>query len=465
MKRNIPYLYLLIIISLLTFSCDDESDPNLPPVEERVNEAVTNLKNELTAPENGWKVFYKPTAQSGTFYMILDFNENGEVTIQSDVVDNEGEFVDQTIPYRIDNALGIELIFETYGVFHYLFEQNSATFGAEFEWRYLGNQEGNLVFESISDVGDPSRIILIPAESNDDNLFALDLAENLSLFTEADAPTALIGNLPSQQLILENQNISVFWSLDPSTRFISVHMAAEGSSFDEVIAEDNFINLSMTTGYSLQADKLILSTPISFVFGGQQISIGEISFDELSQNGESLCPLETENNALVFSGQIAALGNIKLTASHLNSSGAVYLQPNVSSINIPFLFDEDDNSLIDEGILADRFPDASGFIFFNGVELLDETIPIYSLGLITADGELLLREYTIAAQASNFIRLNLTDDYYYSAGALSETDSLNLKDVTDDIFAGGDLYAYEFPQDGVFKLFNPCNSYEVFLVQ
>ena len=103
------------------------------------------------SPSNGWKLEYKPTNQSGVFFMLLEFDED-EVRIQSDVAENSGEFFDHTIPWRVDNALGLELIYETYGVFHYLFELDAASFGAEFEWAFIEKAGDNLVFRSISDL-------------------------------------------------------------------------------------------------------------------------------------------------------------------------------------------------------------------------------------------------------------------------------------------------------------------------
>ena len=127
---RIRYLWLLLII---VWGCEDDEGSRLAPVDERVSEAISNLRSELMAPADGWKLEYQPTPDAGVFLMLLDFSES-EVTISSDVPDDEGAYFEQTIPYRIDNALGLELILETFGVFHFLFEQDQASFGAEFEF-------------------------------------------------------------------------------------------------------------------------------------------------------------------------------------------------------------------------------------------------------------------------------------------------------------------------------------------
>ena len=131
MIRN--FLPILILFSLMLVSCEDDRE-DLPSFDERVSVAIADLTAELAAPNNGWRLDYQPTPDAGRFFILLDFDENGQVNIQSDLAVNDGEFFNQTIPYRIDNALGLELILETFGVFHYLFEQDQSRFGAEFEF-------------------------------------------------------------------------------------------------------------------------------------------------------------------------------------------------------------------------------------------------------------------------------------------------------------------------------------------
>ena len=99
------YLVIFIFLALVFFGCTTDDGPNLPPFEERVNTAITTLRTDLTSPSLGWRLEYKPTPESGVFFMLLKFTDK-DVTIQSDVVANDGFFFEQTIPYRIDNALG-----------------------------------------------------------------------------------------------------------------------------------------------------------------------------------------------------------------------------------------------------------------------------------------------------------------------------------------------------------------------
>jgi len=93
----------LLFVAILTLACE-EDEADLPSFEDRVTQSVEALRSDLVAPANGWRLEYQPTPDAGTFLMLLTFSENGDVNIKSDVPDNNGEFFDRTITYRIDNA-------------------------------------------------------------------------------------------------------------------------------------------------------------------------------------------------------------------------------------------------------------------------------------------------------------------------------------------------------------------------
>ena len=80
--------------------------------------------------------------------------------------------------------------------------------------------------------------------------------------------------------------------------------------------------------------------------------------------------------------------------------------------------------------------------------------------------EIFLREFQPMTTAGNKIEIILTDTYYHSNTPSGE-DQANLEEITDLLFTGGQMYAFDYPVEGlaVFKLFNPCNQYEIFLVQ
>lgn len=452
--------HILVLLILLLIGCTGDEAPKLPSVEERVSEAIANLRNDLMAPSLGWRLEYRPTADAGVFFMLLEFSED-EVTIQSDVPADDGIYIEQTIPYRIDNALGLELILETFGVFHFLFEQDQASFGAEFEFIFKQKDGENLIFESKTDLFNPTQLLFEPAASNDANSFSRELATNLNAFTGV-SPQALLPEAPKQQVILEDLGISVFWSLDVQKRNIRAQLAGEGITVDDVLTNGG-IFLNHATGYALQDGRLILLEPLIFVLNGQQITINSLVLDAFDMSGPSLCSTGTVNGPR-YSGTTPGLGDVTLLSSLLSSDGSGF-QPNVYTVNVDFIFDGEGKSLAQEGVIADRFPQATGFVFLYGVQLVDPEIPIWSAGLILDDGNIYVREFQPTATEVNRIKINFTNNYYHS-GTPAAGDQAGLQEITNQIFEGGEVYAFEFPATGisVFRLFNPCNQHEVFLV-
>jgi hypothetical protein len=461
-------LYVSVLILILFFqACTKEKEALLPSVEERVTEAVTNLRTELTAPANGWRLEYQPTSASGIFYILLKFDED-EVHIQSDVADNNGEFFDHTIPWRVDNALGLELIYETYGVFHYLFELDAATFGAEFEWAFLEKTGEDLVFRSISDLSfAPSTITLTPAAPNDDDKFSRDIAANLNEFVSI-GPKALEVQIPKQQIILEDAGISVYWSLDATKRVITSILATTGNDFDD--PDLQAVVLNHQSGYILQNGNLELLVPLQFALDGRSYSITAINFSEFNNSGPNYCTFSPDNGPL-YTGQIAGLGSVSMISSLFDLEGSAFLPISdfPYSVNSFFIFDELVNSLADEGgIIAEKFPGATGFLFYYGFE--SDTQPSNAVGFILEDGlgnsEIILRGFEPTTTIGNMVNIVLNNDYYYSETP-DPDDQANLEEITNLLFEGGDMYASDFPVEGlnVFKLFNPCNQHEIFLVQ
>ncbi len=458
----------ILILMILMFACNEEKVAKLPPVEQRVTEAISNLRSDLISPSNGWKLEYKPTNESGVFFMLLEFDENDEVRIKSDLADNEGEFFDHTIPWRIDNAMGLELIFETYGVFHYMFELDGATFGAEFEWLFVSKDGEKLIFKSISDVtNDQTNIILEPASPNDENLFARDIALNLNEFTTI-GPKALEVPRSRQQIILEDANISVYWSLDPAKRIVESSLAGTGTDFED--PDFSAVVLNHSSGYQLQNGAMILLEPLEFVLKNTLYSIESIKFSEFSNTGPSLCSFGIDDGPL-YTGQISGLGSISMVASLFDLEGTAF-QPIAEfpySVNSFFIFDETSTSLSEEGkIIAEKFPNAVGFLFYYGFD--SNSQPSNAVGFILNDGsgnsELYVREFLPTTTVGNKINVSLTDTYYHS-GTPGPDDEANLAEITDLLFDGGSVYAFDFPVEGltVFKLFNPCNQYEILLVR
>ncbi len=459
------YIYIsLLVIAAFSFSCDNGEKQILPPAEERVEGAKTELVSELIAPQNGWKLNYKPNPSAGTYFVLMDFAENGDVRIQSDLAADDGEYYDQIISYRVDVAMDIELILETYGFFHYLFEQNQSTFGGEFEFIYKGKEGQNLVFESKSDLGAKTELVFEPADPNDDNLLSRNLSESLNQF-EGYSP-AIFGQLPAfQKIKLENQNISIYWEFYPLLRFVSIRLVGEGGNIDEVVANDNFIQVFHESGFTLTDGKIKLLSPFTFNLTGTEITLDELTLSVFSMDGPPLCPSGTDGTPK-YQGQIAGVGPITMETSLVSTSGFGFVSDNVFTVNAFFVIDSLGNSLLEEGSIGNLYPDASAFAFLYGAELINDSIPKYSTGIIDAVGDLHLRAYDSTETIGNRVDISLLNEYYFSNGFTAEKIQ-NIDAVTDEIYNGGVFYAYDYPVSGrvVYRLYNPCNFYEFALVQ
>lgn len=457
-------LSFLLIIALLGFGCT-EDESSLPSVEARTAEAINDLKDALTSPANGWKTYYQPTSGSGSFFMLLDFNKDGTVRIQSDLPAEDGVYYDQTIPYRIDAGLGLELIFETYAVFHYLFELDQASFGAEFEFIYDDEDGNNLVFYSKSDLFDLSYITFEPASAADAQGLSFEIVEHFGKY-EGQSPRLFGGVDPTQQLYLSALDYSVFWTVDLTKRVAYFDIAGKGANIDQLVSSSYQI-LDQSRGFTFQNGKMIFNNPVTFSAGSQSISLSEVQLGDYSESGEALCA--GGDLTPVFEVTIAGAGSGLLTRNLFNSSGLGF-SPQTDyfySVNALYVLDDSLRSLQQEGSIAEKLPNASGFMMTYGFE--NDSIPANSVGFIVSSeegySELYLRELEIS-QSGNAFSISLKDDYYFSATPTAE-EVQAMQEITDEIFEGGTVYAFDLPIQGitVFQFYNPCNGYEFLLVQ
>lgn len=462
--------YLYIVLTSLFITACSVNNTDLPPVEERVSQAIEGLRNELIAPANGWRLEYQPTPESGTFLILMTFTNDGNVRIQSDVPANNGEFYDQTITYRIDNALGLELILETYAVFHYFFELEDATFGGEFEFLFNSKIEESLIFQSLSDnISIPTLLTFIPAGASDANEFSRELALNLDQFAPTNPQIRIASNtniLPTQQLILGDRNISVFWNIDLVRRNLTFEFAGVGSTRAEILS-GNKITLNHPSKYTFGDGSILLDDPVSFGLNGQQHTIEKILLTNFDLTGPDLCASGTSNTEPRLTGQDPTLGAITLINSVLSNRGNEF-NHNLYQVNALFIFDGQANSLQETGSISQKLPGTVTLLMLYGVQLAPpyEAIPPYSIGFFMDNGEIYMREFASNDTQINLIQISLLDQYHYTATPPAGTEQA-LKEITDEIFAGGEIYAFDEPISGIkiFRIYNPCNKYEFFLIQ
>lgn len=464
--------YVVFIVLISIFGCSESDQINLEPAEVRASKAKADLIAKLTQPANGWALNYQPVPGAGIYFLLLDFREDGTVVIKSDVKSDNRDFYTDTLTYRIDTRLSLELIFETYGVFHYLFEQRASTFEAEFEFLFVEENGNNLVFASKTDNStEQTFVTFTPAQPNAEDSFSRDIYENWNTFEE-NSPQFL-GASPAQQIVLTNQNISIFWNIDFLERNLHVDVAGVGSTIQEVSTNNNFTDIDHSTGYLISDGKLILQSPFSFSLNGSNYTINEVELNNFSVTGPTLCP-STVIETPVYAGSIPGIGPCVVNKTLYDYQGSFFVpyENNPYSVNVLYVINANGFSLSQSGSINSYFPNAVGFAFNYGyipdVDAPQE--PSYAVGLYVEDenGDIqtYLREFEMTATEGNKVQVNLLNNYYFS-DTPGVNDQQNLGLITDEIFSGGVVYASGVDVSGteVFRLYNPCNGYEVYLVK
>ncbi|MFY0600428.1 MAG: DUF4302 domain-containing protein [Cyclobacteriaceae bacterium] len=465
-RKTLPII--LLIAGLLITSCNEDDKKDLKSADQRVEDATEDLIDELTDPSNGWKVSYQPTNSSGVFLLFLNFDDEGNVNIRSDVGDEGGIYLDQNTTYQVSYGLGTELVFDTYGVLHYLFEKNQSTFGAEFEFYFREKDGDDLIFESKSDGGDATEVVFEPAQAQDFSLLSSDLIAELSQGTFQSENLAGVGILVQYQVYLESQNISMFITVDLDVRRLKVHGATVGNSRDEIISSTQNVSINHETAFSLLSGSIVFDEPVSFSLAGQSYTISDMELNNFQTLTTSYCAGETDD-FISFDGNLSGIGDFSMLSSLISShSDFIDEEGELYQVNPVFIFDENDSSYVDR--IDEVFEeDILAFILvindsFNG---FTREGTFTGLGFVSINDnnqlEWFMREMNIGGSKGNFINLELTDGTF-----INVLDSMQQRDalfqLTDEIFSGGELYALEVLSiDGLFELYNPCNRNKVFL--
>lgn len=457
---------LLIFTGLIGCSSDDET--TLPTVEVRQAQRIKDIKDHLKAPSEGWVLSYRPVPGAGAYFILLKFNEDGTVRIQTDLVADDGAYYDQTIPYRIDIAHDEELIFETYAAFHYLFELNQATFGGEFEFFVSSYSEDAIVLISKNDVSNPRTVVtMTPADASDADRFSRELASNFNAFS-SNVPRLFGGVGISQQIFLEDHNYSIFWRLDLDRRVVTFDFAGTGQTAQDVFDATDYQLLNEDIPFIFLDGKLVLEDDISI--GAHVISsITPMNFDP--SNGQSLCPGSGIGTPtyMATAPDIGAITISKTLYSGL-SEGFEPVTSTFFAVNIPFIFDSTFVSLAEGGSISERLPEAQGFMITYGWEDEGGVAPANAVGFIMeteSDSSYFFLRQAEIMQTGNQLTFNLLPGTYSGYDQTTPEQEQALIDITDEIFEGGILYVYALNIQNLvaFQLYNPCNGYELVLVR
>lgn len=427
----------------LLIACQNDDNVFDASADERAAEAIANLKSQLTAPAEGWLLRYKPENESGSYYVLLNFDEENNVRIRTDFGVNDGEFYDQTITYRIDNSLGLELIFENYSFFSFLFEQQGATFLAEYEFNYVNETpDGALVFRSKTDPSSPTTLVFEPATGNEEaNLLGKELSNNLNTLSE----NGLARFATTYGLSYTNRDIVIYLSFESFLRTINfTFISPDGSEEGQ--------ELEFATSYTVENDKIILDEAFSGNYFGQEVSIPSISFGELSEASLTVCDETVTVN--------------EYTAS-INSAPALLenliFDPNGANLfeKAEFFFSVNQNIFDENGSLGSQIEeDVEGSLAM--ILYYDETPsdPFYALGffIVNESGTVTraLREFTPSLEG-NQLQLEYADDFTVLQDTTGTFNEANVDKYLNWFNEGEGLRIYKV-EDNVYEFYNTCNN-------
>jgi hypothetical protein len=445
MKKIFFYILFIVLIA----SCKDD-DVNVfdKSADERAAEAVNSLKEKLTSSADGWLVKYTPSAfGAGSFYVLMTFNDDYTVNIKSDLGANDGTYFDQTITYRIDNSLGIELILESYSFFAYLYELDQATFPAEYEFVYVNEtEEGNLVFTSKSDItADKTTLVFQPATSSSSEFLGTTLATNLNVMSDE-----LEKFTSSLSLTYENKDLILYLSMDEARRVLTITSASKVSNINTTAV------VGHTTPYLISGDSIILDEPLSRTILGIQVSISSLILTSTFTSSINECDSPISITGLA--GKTSQNDNVKLQSSMNDAAGKTFTQADFYFSPNYYIFQE--GVSMEEQILTDLPGALAMQLYYNY-----NNSGFYAIGFVfeNSDGEITfaLREFTPVLNNNNLIFQ--FEDEISIIGPPPDANVENINIYLDYLTAGDKTFVFQI-QPGVYEFYNPCTKWSFVFV-
>ncbi len=152
MKNNRNILFGLLALLFVSVSCINNNEEYLfgdnPNV--RFEKLKGNYVKTLIGAENGWIGYYAPNDKVGGFAILMKFDKEGNVQMASDY--NKGAN-DNTTTYRIDKKLKIQLVFESHGILHQIYETAQNGVEGEYVFNILNVTDDAVELESATDFG------------------------------------------------------------------------------------------------------------------------------------------------------------------------------------------------------------------------------------------------------------------------------------------------------------------------
>lgn len=440
-------VFYIFCVSIITLTACQDNDIRLfeKTAAERTAEAIAALKADLVEPSNGWRVKYRPTPATGSFYVLMDFNDDNTVILKTDLNSNGGEFFQDTITYRIDSAMGLELIMESYCFFSFLFEQDQATFGAEFEFNYANKTpDGELVFTSKTDIVDPTVLLFEEAEADDEDEFlGQTVSTNLSLIGDD------LSNFTSSfKLTYDNKDVVLYLALDEFRRTIK---------FNSVSKKNNtqVTTVGFEVPYVIKGDSLVLDESLTQTFGGSTIKIKSIKFNNLTNSQINVCASPIDSH--IYAGVTSANDAVKLEPTLVDVTGKQFATlTDFYAAGTTNVFHNGQNQA---GQIAADLPTAVAvqlYYDYNGDGF-------YAIGFVlqNSDGSLTfaLREFT-PTLTDNKLVFNFQPGISLFGNTNPDDDVNAINTYIDGLTQGGNTYVFKF-QEGLYEFYNPCTGWSI----
>ncbi|MGB3779227.1 MAG: DUF4302 domain-containing protein [Tunicatimonas sp.] len=412
--------------------------------DERVAEATANLRQKLAAPANGWIMRYQPVPESGTYNVLLNFDADGGVRIRTDFGVNDNEFYDQVNTYRVDNSLGLELIFESYSFFSYLFEQNGATFEAEYEFVYVNETpNGELVFGSKTDLTSLTIAVLEPAPDNPENLLGQEINGNLETLS------ATLGMVsPVYRLNYANRDLSLYLSLNTNLRTISF-------TYVSSLSGEDGRPVTFVTGYTAQGNSLLLDEPLTLIFQGGEVVVPSIELNQLTPATLTACGGNIAINQ--YTGSVEA-APVSLLPTLFDPNGAGF------NDSASFFFAGPQDIFNDGVPVGTRLrEDVDGAVALQLYYFDREEDPFIALGFVLLGGNdqvtFALKDFT-PTLSDNQIALEFAPDYTLYGDTTATVNAPAMDVYLNNLTSGGNTYILK-SATGVYEFVNPCSKWSV----
>jgi hypothetical protein len=159
---SIKKIALLLVVLLVFYACEKPENQNkIPDDLPRFNDLKESYKSILTSADRGWIVSYQPSADAGVFHILMEFREDGTVIINSDL--NNYTTTADDVFYDVKGATYPELVFETFCVWHQIYEVAEG----EFQFRILTIDENSVELRNIYSSAEEPDVIFTRASQDD----------------------------------------------------------------------------------------------------------------------------------------------------------------------------------------------------------------------------------------------------------------------------------------------------------